>query len=126
MLEYFVYMLRCVDDSYYVGVTNNLTMRLEEHKTGFHEGSYTQKRLPVELVYSARFHYVLDAIAWEKKIKRWSRAKKEALMSANIERLHALAECKNESHSKNHSSSLGSARDDIEPTSNENHLPIIT
>jgi len=41
MHHYVVYMLRCVDDSFYIGVTNNLTMRLHEHVTGFNEGSYT-------------------------------------------------------------------------------------
>ena len=126
MYGYFVYMLRCVDDSYYTGVTNNLKMRLDEHQMGFKEGSYVCKRLPAQLVYSKSFRYIRDAIAWEKRIKRWSRAKKEALMSANVQRLHLLAECKNGSHSKNHSSSLGSARDDSEATNNGNCGTIIT
>lgn len=90
-MRYWVYMLRCWDDSYYTGVTNNLEMRLEEHCTGFHEGSYTQKRLPVELVYSAPFQYVLDAIAWEKRIKRWTRAKKEALILGDQQALEKLS-----------------------------------
>ncbi len=126
MRGYFVYMLRCADDSYYTGVTNNLKMRLEEHRMGFKEGSYVYKRLPAQLVYKKSFRYVRDAIAWEKRIKRWSRAKKEALMSANVQHLHELAECKNASHSKNHSSPLGSARDDREPAKNDNPLPMIT
>ncbi len=91
MHKYWVYMLRCCDDSFYIGVTNNLIMRLEEHQTGFREGSYTYKRLPVELVYSASFTYVLDAIAWEKRIKRWSRAKKKALINGDRQTLERLA-----------------------------------
>ena len=78
-MKFWVYMLRCVDESYYIGVTNNLKMRLHEHITGFDEGCYTYKRLPVECVYSRFFEYVEDAIRWEKRIKRWTRAKKEAL-----------------------------------------------
>ncbi len=121
MLCYWVYMLRCCDDSFYIGVTNNLTMRQEEHYSGFTEDSYTQKRLPVELVYSRIFEYVEDAIAWEKKIKRWTRAKKEALIAMDGNRLHELAECKNESHFKNAPPSpFGSAQGDTdEPLVND-------
>lgn len=116
MTRYDVYILRCVDESYYVGVTSNVKMRLEEHLMSFHEGSYVHKRLPAHLVYKKSFRYIGDAIAWEKRIKRWTRAKKEALMSANVQGLHELAECRNESHSKNHSSSFGSAQDDSATT----------
>lgn len=96
MPTYWVYMLRCCDDSFYIGVTNNLEMRLEEHYTGFHEGSYTQKRLPVELVYNVFFTDVLDAIAFEKRIKRWTRAKKEALIAGNKDLLRygARGQCR--------------------------------
>lgn len=91
MKVYWVYMLHCADDSYYVGVTNNLTMRLEEHHSGFHTGSYTEKRLPIELVYSTTFPYILDAIAWEKRIKRWTRVKKEALIRGDQMALEQLS-----------------------------------
>lgn len=83
MQKFFVYMLRCVDDSFYIGVTNNLAMRMDERYNGFKEGSYTYKRLPVELVYSRSFQYMMDAIAWEKRIKRWSRMKKVALIAGD-------------------------------------------
>ncbi len=96
MEKFFVYMLNCVDDSYYIGITNNLKMRMEEHYNGFKEGSYTYKRLPVELVYSASFDYVLDAIAWEKRIKRWSRAKKEALINNDTNSLRKLSHSPNQ------------------------------
>lgn len=100
-MTYWVYMLRCCDDSFYIGITNSLERRMHEHHMGFKEGCYTFKRLPVELVHKKRFRYIRDAIAWEKRIKRWSRKKKEALMMMDIARLHALSECQNESHSKN-------------------------
>lgn len=91
MKYYWVYMLRCCDDSFYIGVTNNLAMRLHEHHIGFNEGCYTFKRLPVELVYQRKFQYIVNAIAWEKRIKRWSRAKKEALIRGDRESLRILA-----------------------------------
>jgi putative endonuclease len=91
MREYWVYMLRCSDESYYVGVTNNLQRRLSEHRSDESEGSYVYKRLPFTLVYSQEFQWILDAIAWEKQIKRWTRKKKEALIQGDQEALERLA-----------------------------------
>jgi putative endonuclease len=95
-----VYILKCSDGSYYTGVTNNLSRRVIEHQNGGHEG-YTSVRLPVELVFSQEINNPLEAIAAEKQIKKWSRAKKEALIKADFNLLHKLAECKNESNFKN-------------------------
>ena len=94
-----VYILKCSDGSYYTGVTNDLSRRINEHQLGKHEG-YTSRRLPVELVYSQEIEKPLDAIKSEKQIKNWSRAKKEALINGDSDLLHMLAECKNESHYK--------------------------
>ncbi len=60
------------------------------HNAGKHEG-YTYKRRPVELVWSEEFQRVTDAIASERQIKKWSRAKKEALIARDSERLKLLA-----------------------------------
>ncbi len=95
-----VYILKCSDGSYYTGVTNDLVRRFAEHQSGSHIG-YTSERLPVELVYSTEIDRPLDAIAVEKQLKNWSRAKKEALMKGDFNLLHELAECKNKSHYKN-------------------------
>ena len=100
-MKFCVYMLQCCDNSFYVGVTNNLEMRLHEHVIGFDEGSYTQERLPVKLVYSEPFRYIRDAIAWEKQIKKWTRKKKEALIQRDIRSIRRLSECQNASHAKN-------------------------
>ena len=91
--NYFVYILRCADASYYVGVTNNVERRLEEHRQALDPRSYTAQRLPVELVYAEWYHYILQAIAREKQLKGWSRKKKEALMAGDMKALsqHALA-----------------------------------
>ena len=90
-MEYHVYMLQCSDNSFYIGVTNDVDRRLHEHVTGTSADAYTFKRRPVTLVYSATFSEVQDAISWEKQIKRWSKAKKKALMKGQEEILIALA-----------------------------------
>ncbi len=95
-----VYILKCSDKSYYTGVTNNLERRIAEHQGCAHDG-YTSVRLPVELVFSQEINNPLDAIAAEKQIKGWSRAKKEALIRSDFNLLHELAECKNKSNYKN-------------------------
>ncbi|MDI3469199.1 MAG: hypothetical protein OJF62_001262 [Pseudolabrys sp.] len=72
-------MLRCGDGSFYVGVANHLERRISEHQTRVYSG-YTSKRLPVELVWSVSFEHAADAVAAERQLKGWSRAKKEALI----------------------------------------------
>jgi putative endonuclease len=76
----YVYMLRCADDSYYVGSAtgNDLTKRISEHETGAYRG-YTFTRRPVQLVWSEYFDRITDAIAAERQLKGWTRAKKEAI-----------------------------------------------
>ena len=81
MNYYYVYILKCSDDSYYTGVTNNPNRRLAEHMDGKNPESYTFSRRPVEIVYSEYFTDPNEAIVWEKKIKGWSRRKKEALIN---------------------------------------------
>ena len=80
----FVYMLRCADGSYYVGSAtgDDLTRRIAEHQSGAYPG-YTWSRRPVQLVWSEYFERITDAIAAERKIKGWSRAKKEALIEGD-------------------------------------------
>jgi len=76
----FVYILECADGSYYTGVTNNPERRLAEHEEGINPDSYTFSRRPLKIVYSEYFMDPLQAIMWEKKIKGWSRRKKQALI----------------------------------------------
>lgn len=91
MNSYRVYILRCVDDSFYTGVTNNIERRVFEHNANLISGCYTASRLPVTLVYTQEFSNIHDAIAFEKQVKRWSRAKKNALIKGNITELKLLA-----------------------------------
>ncbi len=70
-----VYMLRCSDGSYYVGsARRGLERRFSEHNSGTF-GGYTAKRLPVVIVWSEHFLNITDAVAVERQIKGWSRAR---------------------------------------------------
>jgi putative endonuclease len=77
-------MLHRADDSFYVGSAtgNDLSKRIAEHETGAYPG-YTYFSRPVWLVWSEQFDRITDAIAVERKIKGWSRKKKEALMKGD-------------------------------------------
>ena len=94
MKTYYVYILSCSDGTYYTGVTSNLTQRLEDHQHRKHLNSYTSSRLPVELVFYCTFTEITLAIATEKQIKRWSKAKKEALINEEYDKLPNLAKKK--------------------------------
>ncbi len=82
MLDFYVYMLCCNDGSYYVGHTDNIEFRLNQHiETDPQVGSYVAKRLPVELVYVECVGARSEALEAERKLKGWSRKKKEALIN---------------------------------------------
>jgi putative endonuclease len=89
----FVYMLRCADDSFYVGSASgeDLSERMAQHQTGAFPG-YTYTRRPVQLVWSEHFHRITDAIAVERKLKGWSRAKKEALTRSDWSSIRKLSQ----------------------------------
>ena len=89
-MSFWVYMLKCADDSYYVGHTDDLEMRLGQHQAATFPG-YTHKRRPVSLVYSAELPTRIEALEAERRIKGWSRAKKAALIEGDWEKISALA-----------------------------------
>lgn len=96
-----IYILECVDGSYYTGSTNNLELRLAQHQNG--EGAnHTKKRLPVKLVYFEEYQRIDEAFNREKQVQGWGRKKKEALINGTFDNLHNLAECKNSTHYKNY------------------------
>ena len=87
----FLYILRCADGSYYCGTARlGLELRVAQHNAGEY-GGYTATRRPVTLVYSEWFDRIIDAIAAERQVKGWSRAKKEALMRGDFSSLRILA-----------------------------------
>jgi putative endonuclease len=87
----YVYILLCADGSYYTGTARQgLEQRVGEHNAG-HYGGYTATRRPVRLVFSQWFERITDAIAAERQIKGWSRAKKETLIRGDFKAPPALA-----------------------------------
>src|SRR5579871_3238793 len=91
MKRYWVYMVRCSDGSFYVGMTNDLELRLGQHNFGIDRKCFTFTRRPVELVHASEFQWVDEAIAWEKHLKGWSRAKKLALIENDWAAVSKLA-----------------------------------
>jgi putative endonuclease len=85
-----MYILRCADDSHYVGSTRNLDGRLWQHQNG-EAADYTRHRLPVELVYACACENVGQAFWLEKRVQGWSRRKREALIRGDFDALPGLA-----------------------------------
>ena len=78
--HYYTYILSNKNDTtLYIGVTNDLERRVAEHRSGMIPG-FTQKYSCHKLVYFEEFSDVEQAIAREKQLKKWSRAKKDALI----------------------------------------------
>jgi predicted GIY-YIG superfamily endonuclease len=87
----YLYILRCADGSYYTGTTRTtLELRIAQHNDGTFDG-YTARRRPVILLFSQEFANITDAIAAERQVKNWSRAKKEALIRGDYETLRSLS-----------------------------------
>jgi len=79
MNNWYVYVLKCRDESFYVGLTTNLTRRLSQHQYGVFN-NYTKSRRPVKLVYWENFSDKHKAALREKEIKDWRREKKQELI----------------------------------------------
>ncbi len=89
-MSFWVYILRCADRSYYTGHTDDLGKRLAEHHTGQIIG-YTATRRPVTLLFSEEFPTREEALASERRIKGWSRKKKEAMIRGDWSEVSRLA-----------------------------------
>jgi len=86
----FVYILRCADDTFYVGHSDDIASRVRTHNDGF--GSrYTAARLPVRVVYSESCASLQAAVSRERQLKRWSAKKKAALVAGNLANLKSLS-----------------------------------
>ena len=86
-----VYILSCKGGAFYVGSTRgDLDMRVSEHNAGKHPG-FTKSRRPMTLVYSQSFKHITGAVAAERQVKGWGRAKKKALILGNFEALKVLS-----------------------------------
>ena len=102
IFNYFVYIVKCIDKSYYTGVTNDIEKRIYQHNTSEDESAYTFSRRPVELVFYEPFKDVDQAIAFEKQVKGWTRKKKEALIEKNWDKIKELAVCINKTSHLNY------------------------
>lgn len=89
-MQFWVYLLRCSDGSYYAGHTDNLEARLWHHQQGI-GADWTRRRRPVEVVWCEAAPTRDEAFAFERRIKGWSRAKKEALIAGDWDRVGWLA-----------------------------------
>jgi len=87
---FWAYLLECSDGSYYAGHTDNLDQRLSQHECGI-ATCYTSSRLPIRLVWSQEFATRDEALAAERRIKGWSRKKKQALIHGDWAELQRLA-----------------------------------
>ncbi|KAB1069359.1 GIY-YIG nuclease family protein [Tamlana haliotis] len=96
----YLYILECADGTYYTGSTKNLEVRLNQHQSGV-GANYTKTRMPIRLVFQQYFMNIADAFLYEKKIQKWSQAKKRALIENQWELLPELSECKNDTNFRN-------------------------
>ena len=88
----YVYILLCSDGSYYTGLTRrDPEARVSEHQQGLDVYCYTYSRRPVALVFAEYLERVDEAVAMERRVKGWSRAKKQALIERNYHGLSRLA-----------------------------------
>ncbi|OGE45318.1 hypothetical protein A3B39_04525 [Candidatus Daviesbacteria bacterium RIFCSPLOWO2_01_FULL_37_10] len=90
-MSYFVYILRFSNNTLYIGQTNNLNQRLKDHKNKAQRASkFSKENGEFKLVYQENYETQLESMRREKQLKGWSRAKKEALVSGNLELLKKL------------------------------------
>lgn len=88
-MPWHIYILLCDQKTYYVGLTSNLSQRIESHK--LKKNLATKKFSKVKLVYSENFETRREAEKREIQLKKWSRAKKKALIDGNKELLIKLS-----------------------------------
>lgn len=79
-MSHYTYILKCADDTLYVGATNNLEKRLMQHNTSKQGAHYTKIRRPVVLVYSEAFGTLSESRKREGELKKLSRKEKLRLI----------------------------------------------
>jgi predicted GIY-YIG superfamily endonuclease len=89
-MQFWVYILRCRDGPFYTGHADDLEKRLWEHREGL-AADWTRRRRPVELVWCDWANTRDEAFAFERRVKNWSRAKKEALIAGDWPRVGYFA-----------------------------------
>ena len=80
MNNWFIYIVRCSDNSLYTGITKNIEKRIDEHNNGKAGAAYTRARRPVKLVYQEIFKTRSDATKREIEIKKFRKKEKELIL----------------------------------------------
>src|SRR5690242_13520694 len=102
LMPYRVYVLLCSDGSYYTGSAADVEKRLVQHQEGAVKDSYTYSRRPVKLVWcSEEVTRYSDALRFERQVKGWSRAKKEALIRNDFDAIHEIVKLERSNREKN-------------------------
>ena len=91
---WYVYIIYCSSGKLYIGSTDNLERRYDEHRSEEHSGHFTSYDHVIKIVYSEKLGTRGQAESREKQLKKWSRAKKEALIAADLDRLRDLSKRK--------------------------------
>jgi len=100
-MPYRVYILLCSDGSYYTGSAADVEKRVWQHQEGVSKEAYTYTRRPVKLVWcSEEVDRYSDALRFERQIKGWSRAKKEALIRNDFDAIHQIVKDERERREK--------------------------
>ena len=89
-MKWYMYILRCSNGSYYVGHTNSVEKRFERHVQK-HGAQHTCVYSPDRVEFTEEFSTEKDAINRERQIKKWTRAKKKALINGDLDQLRALS-----------------------------------
>ncbi len=80
-MNYFdVYIVECSDKLFHSGITSDIKRTLKEMNEGLDPNAFTYSRLPVNLVWSAKFYNIDEAILFEQDLRKWSRTKKQSLI----------------------------------------------
>ena len=87
---WYVYILKCRNGALYTGITDDIERRLREHNSG-KGGKYTAVWRPVTLLYNETYRNKSDALKREIRLKKWTRAKKLALVRRNHKKLRNLS-----------------------------------
>ena len=92
-MQFWVYLLQCADGKYYVGSHrgNDVEVRVWEHNEGVNPRAFTFSRRPVKLLWCGAFADPAEMVSFERQMKGWTRAKKEAFVREDWERLKELS-----------------------------------
>jgi putative endonuclease len=100
-MPYRVYILLCADGSYYTGSAANVEARVVQHQEGVYPESYTFGRRPVKLIWcSDEVKRYSEALAFERQVKGWNRAKKEALIRGDFGQIHEIVKAERKRREK--------------------------